>query len=517
MTDTPPLLVGVDAGTTRIRALVFTPNGQLLAEDSTPTPTDRPQPNWAQHDPDALWQATVAAIRQALAQLDHSQQQRIVSIGVASVAEAMVPLDAHLQPLAPVIAWFDERTEPQVQWLEQHIGSERLYKQSGILMGPMFSLGKMLWLQDNQPTTFAETRHWLNIADYINWRLTGVMATDYSQAARTLLLDLENICWADELLHDLPLNRQSLPELQPSGTRLGTLTAEAAQQTGLPEHCVVGIGGHDHIIGAFAIGAWRKNTLFDSLGTAEALLLAQDKPSFKLELMQQGYAQGVFGLPDQAPTYFIGSGVMTSGACVEWFRQHFTDNAAHDSLIKAAEIVPPGSLGAWFIPHMRGIAAPLPDAHARGAFLGLSPDNHRASLYRALLEGLAYDSRYVIEGLTNSATEHRIKRILAIGGDSRNYLLMQIKAAVFEQEITIVELSEAVSLGAALLGGLAANVFADSQTALKSIDLKQQPVKPDTALVANYQQYFQQYRQVAVMLAELHRTIRTHAFAKPKP
>ena len=179
-----PLLLGIDIGTTNIKAIVFDPHGQIVASASVKTPTHYPRPNWAYYVPDELWALTVAAIKQAVGQVDNPA--RIVSAAVASVAESAVPIDAHGQPTYDSIAWFDTRTEPQQRWLAEHIGARRLFDVSGLSLQPIFGLCKVLWLREHEPDAYKRSVMWLNIADYIAFRLSGEAVTNYSLASRTL-------------------------------------------------------------------------------------------------------------------------------------------------------------------------------------------------------------------------------------------------------------------------------------------------------------------------------------------
>ena len=504
MNVSEPLLVGIDAGTTQVRALIFTATGQLVAQGSTPTPTQRPRPGWAEYHPDELWLALVTALRQALQQVD--DVTAIVGISVASVGEAAVPLDAQGKPTAAAIAWFDERSKTQAQWLEAKLGQQRIFELTGLHLDPMFGLCKLLWLRENQPEAYQRTTSWLNIADYLTWRLCGEVATDYSLASRTLALDLKSLTWSQELLEIVDVPVSLFQPLRASGSRLGTITSAAAQETGLSKDCVVAVGGHDHIVGALAVGAWRIGTLLDSMGTAEALLFAQDQPLFDPALIERGFSQGV--LMVEQPHHYVVGAMTTSGACVEWYRQTIAANASHDELIAQAENIPAGSRGVHFFPQMRVGTPPLNEAYARGAFFGLSPDTQTAQMYRALLEGLAYDANNAVSSLTEITGITAVERILAIGGDSRNRLLMQIKAAVHQQPITIIEVSEAVSLGAALLGGLAAGVYDNIEQALTGLELSQHIIEPDAALVEAYQKHAQSYQQIPALLNSLHQLIR---------
>ncbi|MDP9366993.1 MAG: FGGY family carbohydrate kinase, partial [Chloroflexota bacterium] len=264
-----PLLVGVDVGTTNVKAVVYEPDGGAVAVAVVPTPTHYPRPSWAFYRPDELWAQTVKALREALAKVD--DPRRVAGIAITSMGEAGVPVDVAGDPTFDAIAWFDTRTEPQVAWLEREIGREALFATTGLSLQPIWSLCKLLWLRENEPEAFSRTARWLNIADYIAYRLCGVQATDLSLASRTMALDLAHLRWSDDLLGAVGLSRDLLAPLAQSGTRLGNVTAESVRETGLPVGTPVSAGGHDHVCGALAVGVIEPGEVLNSLGTAEAL------------------------------------------------------------------------------------------------------------------------------------------------------------------------------------------------------------------------------------------------------
>ncbi len=384
-----PLLVGVDVGTTNIKALVFDPKGQTVAQASVRTPTHYPRPTWAHYRPEELWQSTVAALRQAVSQLDDAG--RISGIAIASMGETAVPLDAHGQPTGDAIAWFDQRTLPQVAWLERAIGRDRLHALTGLSLKPIFGLCKILWFKENHPDAFARTVSWLNTADYIAYRLCGVPGTDYSLASRTMALDLRRLQWAGDLLVEVGIPASLFAPPLPSGARLGPVRPEAARETGLPETAQVATGGHDHVCGALAVGVTEPGAMLNSLGTAEAIFIPLKRPLNDPKIGHQGYTTGAHVAGGR---YYVMGGIYTSGASIEWLREVLGENADYTSLIAEAEQVPPGSLGVCFLPHLRLGNPPHNDPRSRGAFIGLTADAKRGVLFRAVLEGLACECRY---------------------------------------------------------------------------------------------------------------------------
>jgi xylulokinase len=263
------LLVGIDLGTTNIKAIVFDPSGTIVAGASVPTPTLYPRPTWAHHDPSEFWAKTAQAVRQAVGQLD--DPQRIVSVAVTSTGETGFPIDKHGEATYESIAWFDGRTKAEAQWLDEHIGADRLFSITGLSLQPIFSLCKILWLRKHAPEAYARTVRWLNAADFIAFRLCGAPATDRSLASRMLMLNLRELRWATELLDEVTLPHDLLAPLLPSGTPLQNVTAEAAALTGLPPTTLVCVGGHDHVCGALAVGVTEPGNMLNSMGTAEAV------------------------------------------------------------------------------------------------------------------------------------------------------------------------------------------------------------------------------------------------------
>ncbi|MGH3144437.1 MAG: FGGY-family carbohydrate kinase, partial [Rubrobacter sp.] len=321
-----PLLIGADVGTTNIKVLAFDRSGRAVARASSSTPTSYPRPGRAHHDPEDLWAAFAKTLREVTDRL--GDPRRVAGIAVASLAEAAVPLDDQGRPTHDIIAWFDGRSGPQAERLDREIGRDRLFALSGLSLQPIFGLCKLLWLQENEPDAFSRTATWLNVADYVAFRLSGVPATDYSLASRTLALDLRRLEWAGDLLEEVGVPPGIFAPLLQGGSRLGSVTPEAAKATGLPQSAGVAVGGHDHVCGALAVGVTEAGTMLNSLGTAEAIFLPLERPLTDPEVGHQGYAQGAH----VAGQYYVFGGQYTSGASVEWFRDALGGGADYDAL-----------------------------------------------------------------------------------------------------------------------------------------------------------------------------------------
>jgi xylulokinase len=496
-----PILIGADVGTTNIKVVAFDGSGRALETASSPTPTRYPSPGRAYYDPEELWSSFAATLRQVTQKLDDAG--RVAGIAVASMGEAAVPLDSRGGPTHDIIAWFDGRAWPQAERLGRLVGQDRLFGLTGLSLQPIFGLCKLLWLKENEPDAYSRTTTWLNVADYMAFRLCGVAATDYSLASRTLALDLHGLRWAEELLEEVGIAPALFAPLRDGGSFLGTVTPDAASATGLPQSASVAAGGHDHVCGALAVGVTQKGTMLNSLGTAEAIFLPLERPLTDPQVGHQGYTQGAH----VAGQYYVFGGQYTSGASVEWAREAL-GGADYGTLISEAEEVPPGSLGAFFLPHLRLANPPYDDPAARGAFVGLSTDVGRGELFRAVLEGLAYDSRNSLEPLLAHSGLHGLRAIYAIGGGAQNRLLMRIKATILNQEITVVGIEEATSLGAAILGGIGAGVHADVPSALEGLSYTESTVEPDPDEVSFYDDAFRKvYGRLYPSLRGVHHEI----------
>jgi len=458
--DDTPLLLGIDVGTTNIKAAVHDLHGRVIGTASTPTITHYPRPHWAYYLAEELWERTVSVIRQAVAAV--SRPERIASVAVTSMGEAGVPIDAHGDPTAEVIAWFDTRSQPQARHLDERFGKDTLFATSGLSLQPIFGLCKMLWLRDHASEAFARTDRWLNVADYIAYRLSGVCATDYSLASRTLALNLATLTWNTDLLSEVGIPHGMLAPLMPSGTPLGPILPEVAEQTTLPRSVVVATGGHDHVCGALATGIVQPGSMLNSLGTAEAVFIPLDRPIADPAMGRQGYTQGAHVVPDR---YYAFGGLYTSGASISWIRDII--GADYDSMLAGAGDVPAGSLGICFLPHLRLANPPHDDPDARGAFVGLTADVTGPVLARAVLEGLAYETRSSLEGLMRFDEVERPGRIVVTGGGTRSSLFLEIKATVLDRVLHVSPNEEATTHGAAMLGGIAVGLYEDVDHALE--------------------------------------------------
>ncbi|MDT8305812.1 MAG: FGGY family carbohydrate kinase [Anaerolineae bacterium] len=488
------MLLGLDAGTTQFKAGLFDEGGQAVALARRAMPPATSQLGHAAYDPEALWQTACAAVREVLGAVTAGA---IGAIGVASMAETGLLLDEAGRPHSPLLAWFDTAPSAQAASLPEAAGPGQRLAIGGIYPSFKCSLAKILWWRDTHGARFEGLR-WLSVADYLAYRLCGVMATDYSLAGRTYAFRLSEAAWDGEWLERLGLPAELFPPARPAGTPLGVVRADAAAASGLPAGIPVAIGGHDHLCAAFAVGAVTPGVVFDSMGTAETLLGTMAPQLLGTAEQASGLT---FGWHTARARYYWLGGLSTSGGAVAWLRGVLGEEALLDheevETLFAQSGSEPGCL--LFLPYLAGSGAPRPDPEACAAFIGLSAADGRAELVRAVLEGTAYQME-AIRRAAEALGQGPIERIVVAGGGARSRSWLQVKADVTGCVHLVAAEVEAAAFGAALLAGLGGGLLAGEEEALAAAGQVAEVVEPD---VARHEVYQRRYEKLFVPWQQL--------------
>lgn len=482
----PPFL-GIDIGTTSTKAIVYDPaRGKVAHVASCPTPVRHPRPEWAEWDPDALWEAVVAAVRDAVAQVD--RPERIAGIGIASVGEAGIALDARGQPLRPIIAWFDPRGEAYVGQWWRRADTRRLYLITGHFPRSLYTAFKLLWLREHEPEVYGRLARWLFVGDYIAYRLTGEMVTVPTLAARSFLFDVVKRNWSDMLLEEVGLRPDHMPPVRPTTDAIGYLRPEVARALHLPVGIPVALGGHDHVVGMWAAGITLPGRAVDSSGTAQGI--AVEIPRF---IGEKGYDAQLTCYPMAVgDTYILQGGMPTAGAALQWLADLIAGGDV-GRLLAWAEEASPGSGGVGVIPFLRGPGPPYRHAAMRGVFYHLDLAHGPQEMARAMVEGLACFTRDVV-ALLEEVSGRKVEEVRAIGGANRSSLLLRVKASVLNRAFVRVEIPEVVGTGAALLGGVVAGYFHTPEEARANVRGAETIIPPEPAWVDVYEHTFARYR-----------------------
>ena len=459
----PAFLLGLDLGTTHIKAGLFDENGVLVAASSRPTLLRRKLSGETSYDPQEFWTTAAAVIQDAVAGAPWGE---IAAVGVASMAETglLIHRDSGT-PRSALIPWFDPAATTQAEVLRRADDPEERFYRAGIRPNFKCGLAKILWLQ-GQGSKILDGAIWLNAADYLANRLTGCMATDYSLAGRTYAFDLRRMNWDTDWLQTLGIPPALFPQPYRSGEQVGIIQQEAAVDTGLRPGTPVAIAGHDHVCAAYGAGAIRPGIVFDSMGTAEALVGAFPERPLDAADYHSGLVYGAHVV--RGRRYWMG-GLSASGASVEWIRAILGDPAlSYEQMEGLLEQAGPMPTGILYFPYLSGSGSPHTDLHVRGAFVGIDAAHERADLVKAVLEGTAYEVEF-IRRRAEEILGGPIRKLVASGGGTRNRGWMQIKADVSGWEIEAAGMPEATLLGAALLAGVGVGVYADEEAALTAV------------------------------------------------
>ncbi len=482
MTD-EQVLVGIDVGTTGVKALAISASGEVLAKAEPGYELVIPKPGWAEQDPEDWWRASDLALSSLGEQL--GGKSKIAGIGLSGQMHGLVCLDAERRVLRPAILWNDQRTGEECAEIERLIGLERLIELTGNRALPGFTAPKLLWLRTHEPDVYARIRHILLPKDFVRLRFTGELAIDAADGSGTLLFDVARRAWSEEVLEALEIPGEWLPRL-----------LESPQVSGLSEAGVpVAAGAGDQQAGALGVGVIRPGPLSLVLGTSGVVFAALDHYAHDPQARLHAFCHAL-------PETWEAMGVMLSAAgSLRWLRDLLAPGFGYDELTAEAARRQPGVEGLLFSPYLQGERTPHADPNARGAFTGLSLVHDRGALVRALLEGVAYGLRDSLELLRELGVTPESARVS--GGGARSRLWLEIIASVLGLPLELTAVEEGAAFGAALLGGLAAGVFADADEALAAcVDVRDR-VEPTPNWQETYERGYARYRALYPALRPL--------------
>jgi len=502
-------MLGIDVGTTGTRAVIVRPDGHVVgAATGDHQPMRMAKPGWAEQDPEDWWQATLLAVRAALDQAGLKGSD-IAAVGFSGQMHGVVLLDKTLAVVRPSLIWCDQRSQAQCDWITGKVGAEQLiqYVSNPALTG--FSAPKLLWIRDNEPKIFERAAHFLLPKDFVRFRLTGEFATDVSDASGTLLFDVTNRRWSREMLKALDIDAQLLPRAYESPEITGEITRETAVLTGLAAGTPVVGGAGDQAASAVGNGIVLPGLTSATVGTSGVIFSYTDVPTLDPRGRIHTFCHAVPG------KWHVMGVTQGAGLSLRWFRDNFgaaeqwyarhSDVDAYDLIIKQAEKIPPGSDGLLWLPYLMGERTPHLDAHARGMWFGLTASHTRAHLIRSILEGVAFSLRDSLEIFRE--LDIPVEQIRISGGGSRSFLWRAIQADIYGKELATLRTSEGSALGAALLAGVGAKIYASvEESAREAIEVKES-MAPRAENVRIYDRYYQVYRRLYPAVQELAHTL----------
>ena len=483
------LFLGLDIGTSGVKAILVAPRGDVVAAATTPLALSTPHPGWAEQHPDDWWRATIQSVRDVLAQ---QPAANVVSVGISGQMHSSVFLDRAGQVVRPALLWCDGRTTAECAEITRKAGGEerlRDWVRNPALEG--FTLPKVLWLRNHEPEAYARVATVLLAKDFIRYRLTGKLACEPSDASGTLMFDPARLRWSEEILRATDVPRAFLPDVGGSTEVLGRITTDAATATGLRADTPVAGGGADNACGAAGVGVITPGDAVASWGTSGTVLAPTDQPFVDPKLRAHTFCHVAPGI------WYVMGVVLSAGGAFAWYRdqlaRELTGSGGADARLDVeAASVPAGAEGVTFLPYLQGERTPHRDASARGAFLGLSLAHSRAHLTRAVLEGIAFalrDSLSILQELGLSPSH-----LLLTGGGAKSPFIRRLQADVYGVPVLTVNREEGPAYGAALLGAVGAGAFPDLAAATRATLTRSAPERPDSQAHREYRIAYDRFR-----------------------
>lgn len=478
------LLLGIDIGTTNIKAALASPDGRVVAQAQTDYPLRLLKPGWVEQDPEEWWNGAVKVVREAMRKASAAPEQ-VAGIGASGQGCAVTLIDGNGSVVRPAIIWMDSRSEPQSDLLRQCCVQDIL-RANGKSPAPYNADPVLMWLHRHEPDSIASARSSLTTTGYIAFRMTGEPVENLSDASILFAFDLAAGGWSDELIEAFGLPRKLYPRLAPCTRVIGELTARAADDLGLRSGIPVVAGGEDTSSAGLAIGVVRPGQALLSLGTAGTLYVIQNELTVHPRLLTFLHV-----LPDQS---LLGGSMGAVGAALNWCRRLFVPQLDYDAMIELASQSEPGAGGVIFLPYLSGELQPINDGNARGVFFGLNLNTGTPQLVRAVLESTAFAVAHnlSIAGEVGSP----IQEIRAVGRPTRSALWCQIIADVTGRPLGVLPDNAGAPLGDALLAGSGVGLIDDPAAVAASAAQISRTYEPDEHSRAYYRELFGIYQDL---------------------
>ena len=485
-------LIGIDVGTGGSRAVLIDAAGKIVAAATVEhEPFNSPQPGWAEQDPRDWWRASAAAIQACIRQAGIPAEE-IKAVGLSGQMHGSVLLDDNDEVLRPALIWCDQRSAEQCRKLTTMIGARRLIELTCNPALTGFTLPKLLWVRDTEPDTWKRLRSVLLPKDYVRFRLTGDKATDVADASGTLLLNVASRRWSSEMLAATEMEAGLLPRVYESQEITGSVSQQAAAETGLKAGTPVIAGAGDQAAGAVGLGIVRPGMVSATIGTSGVVFAATNTPALDPKGRVHTFCHAI---PDRWHVMGVTQG---AGLSLRWFRDQFgvaandiVGSDPYDSLTAEAARVPPGAGGLLWAPYLMGERTPHLDPNARAALVGLTASHTRAHVIRAILEGVAFSLKDSFEILKE--LDVPCKTIRLGGGGARSPLWRQIQADIYAQQVEIMEAEEGAAYGVAILAGVAAGAWPNVEAACAEVIRTRDRVESDPRAVKVLDRQYRSY------------------------
>lgn len=489
-----PCLLGVDIGTSGSKGVIFSADGEIKAAELIEHGISMPKPGWAEHDAEEIWWGDFCRLLPRLTAKAKVSPSELAGIGISGLCPALLLVDKNGNCIRPAILYgIDTRAGLQIKQINSLFSKEHIFNLLGHSLSSQSILPKLLWLKENEPENLNMAYKILTTSSYIVYKLTGNFVVDYLTASSGGLIDINTSRWATELFDGLQLSTELFPRLGYGAEIAGLVTSEAAEELGLKKGTPVVIGTGDVGAEALSAGVFAPGETILVYGSTISYLQCLEKPVAHTDLFS-----GCYIFPH---TYFIGGATATAGALTKWFRDNFSPlektvekelGISAYSLLndEAAGIEEP--TGIIVLPYFSGARSPINDENARGMLAGLTLTHQRIHLYKALLEGVAYEIRHNFEVMAEAGVDP--KKVIAVGGGTKSSVWTQVVSDVLGKEQYCVTQSGGAPLGAAYLAGLGLGIIPEPAYIRENYVKTDRVVIPSMAAGKRYEEYYQVYR-----------------------
>ena len=489
------LTIGIDLGTSAMKLLLADENGTIRNTAVREYPLLFPHPGWSEQEPKAWWGALQSGLQELLSGFDASE---VVGIGVGGQMHGLVALDKDDNVIRPAILWNDGRTAEETEWLNTAIGKETLSNYTGNIAFAGFTAPKILWMQKHEPENFAKIAKIMLPKDYINYRLTGVHACDYSDASGMLLLDVEHKRWSKEMLSICGVTEEQLPHLYESYDVIGTVKEEVAVALGIPASVKVVAGAGDNAAAAVGTGTVGNGACNISLGTSGTIFISSD--SFGVDPLN-----GLHAFAHADGHWHLMGCMLSAASCNKWFCEEIlkTSDYASEQIDMEENL---GQNRVFFLPYLMGERSPINDVDARGTFVGLSLDTTRRDMVQAVLEGVAFAIRDCFEVARSIGV--RIDCSKVCGGGAKSPVWRKMLCNILNIPLDLPQTEQGPGMGGAMLAMVGAGLYPSVKECADALVSVKETIYPDPELAAKYEAQYRKFRKIYPSVKDLYKEIK---------
>lgn len=497
-------LIGIDIGTSSCKAAIFDYEGNVKCEAAKTYELKTPKPGWEELDPNEVWNAVRYITKKMMMQYTGSP---IKALSVSSIGETIIPVDREGNVLHNSIMYNDLRGIEEINSFENKVGFYEIQQITGVLCHPIYSLGKMMWIKKYMPELYHKTWMFMLYSGFILYKMGAEPHNDYSLASTTMALDLKEKDYSEDILSNADIEIDKLPPLVPSGKAIGQISKKLAKEIGLPENVILVTGGHDQPAAALGAGIITSDTAVDGIGSVECITPVFDRLIISETMAKNHLICAPHVINDLFVTYAY---AFSGGSLLKWFKDNFAYEEkvlAENNNLDVYDILTAkatkGPTNLFLLPHFAGSGTPYMDIESKGAIIGMDLSTTKSDLIKAILEGVTYEMMINLKCLNEVGI--KVNELRAVGGGSKSECWLQLKADMMGINIVALNVSEAGTLGVAMLAGAAIGIYKTIGDAAKSLVSIKRTYYPDKITHDIYINKFETYKRIYPSLKEITR------------